>query len=163
MPLTKSIDNFIGSEHELVEQRTGHHANICGKQYLVLNFMNLYQKYLNVTLSQTQQHATNNLETAPFAFLGYLYKIMLHLCRCVYTQPRWRLGWYLGPPLSTTTIFVHSYCRVDLTSMIVPPIGALCGEEKNNLCILIQRFSIRNGLLWILSHTLASRFSPSAT
>ena len=46
--------------------------------------------------------------------------------------------------------------------MIVLPIGAIRGVEKNDLWILVESLSNSNCLLQILSHALDLKFSPGA-
>ena len=48
--------------------------------------------------------------------------------------------------------------RVDLTSIVVTPIGAIHGVETNNFWILIESLFKSNCLLQILSHALALEF-----
>ena len=116
--------------------------------------MNLphYQKYLNVTVSKTQQHASNNLETDPFTFI---FRLLVE-----------NYVTFLQVRLHTTTMAVelvfgptikHNY---DIFSFLLwsgfnlndlTSIGALRGVQKNNLCILVQRLSRSNCLLQILS------------
>ena len=52
--------------------------------------------------------------------------------------------------------------RVDLTSIIVPPFGAICGDDTNNLWILVESFFKSNCVLQILSYALALKFFPCA-
>jgi hypothetical protein len=46
--------------------------------------------------------------------------------------------------------------------MIVLPIGAIRGMEKNDLWVLVESLSKSNCLLQILSHALVLKFSPGA-
>ena len=69
----------------------------------------------------------------------------------------------LGSLLTTNYNFLLSHtryicsCRVDLTSIIVPPVGTICEMKRN-----MESLSTSNDLLQILSQALASEFSPSA-
>ena len=49
---------------------------------------------------------------------------------------------------------------MDLTSIIVPPFGAICGDDTNNLWILVESFFKSNCVLQILSYALALKFFP---
>jgi hypothetical protein len=51
---------------------------------------------------------------------------------------------------------------VDLTSTIVPSIGAICGAEANNLWILVKSLSKSKCPLQIISYAWVSKFFPEA-
>ena len=48
--------------------------------------------------------------------------------------------------------------KVDLTSIVIPPIGKIHGVETNNFWILLESLSKSNSLLQILSHALALEY-----
>ena len=48
--------------------------------------------------------------------------------------------------------------RVDLTSIVVTPIGVILGVETSNFWILLESLFKSNCLLQILSHALALEF-----